>query len=44
MLNVIPFIRDTVVVISVNVIEEVSSAEVIDVAEVPVVPSGNEVP
>ena len=42
--NFRPFIRDVVVVISVNVIVEVSSAEVIDVAEVPVVPSGNEVP
>ena len=44
MLNVIPFIRDAEVVISVNGIVEVSTADVIDVAEVPFVPSGNEVP
>ena len=40
----IPFIRAAVVVISANVIVEVSIAEVIDTAEVPVVPSGSEVP
>ena len=44
MFNVIPFIRDVVVVISVNVIVEVSIDEVIDSAEVPVVPSDSEIP
>ena len=44
MLNSIPFIRDAEVVISVNVIVEVSIAKVIDVAEVPVASSGSEVP
>ena len=42
--NFIPFIRDAVVVISVNVIVDVSIAEVIDIADVPVVPSRSEVP
>ena len=40
----IPFIRDAVVVISVNVIVDASIAEVIDIADVHVVPSGSEVP
>ena len=44
MLNVIPFIRDVVVVISVNVIVEVSIAGVIDSPEVPVVPYNSEIP
>ena len=44
MLDVIPFIRDAVVVISVNVIVEESIAEVIDIADVPVVPSDSEAP
>ena len=44
MLNVIPFMRDVVVVISVNVIVEVSIAVVVDSAEVPVVPSNSEAP
>ena len=42
--NFIPFIRDAVVEISFNVIVDVSIAEVIDIADVPVVPSGSEVP
>ena len=41
--NFIPFIRDAVVEISFNVIVDVSIAEVIDIADVPVVPSGSEV-
>ena len=42
--NFIPFIRDAVVEISFNVIVDVSIAEVIDIADVHVVPSGSEVP
>ena len=42
MLKFIPFIMDAVFVISVDVIVEVSIAEVIDIAEVPVVSSGGE--
>ena len=43
-MNFIPFMRDVVVANSVNVVVEVSVVEVIDTAEVPVVPSDSEVP